>query len=189
MNRVYAAAAEMEAFCAARDWPACIIGGLAVLRWGEPRGTQDVDLTLVTGLGREPLFVRELLAHFPSRIDDPLPFALENRMVLLTASNGITVDVGLGGFPFEERMVERSSRFAFLHEVVLTTCSAEDLVILKAIASRGRDWSDIEGVAVVQRDRLDWPYVIEVLSSLSEVFDSETAIAQLAAIRRLADEV
>ena len=188
MNAIYAAALEIEEFCGARGWSACIIGGLAVLRWGEPRGTQDVDLTLVTELGEEETFVRELLSRFPSRIDDPLPFASDNRMVLLTASNGIALDVGLGAFPFEERMIERSSRFAYLPDVVLTTCSAEDLVILKTIAGRGRDWSDIEGVAVVQRDRLDWDYVAETLSSLSEVFDSDTALARLDAVRKLAED-
>ncbi len=188
MNRIYAAALEVQRFCDDRGWGNCVIGGLAVIRWGEPRGTQDVDLTLVTGLGHEDRFVAELLRTFPSRIDDPIPFASENRIVLLTASNGITVDIGLGAFPFEERMIERSSRFAFLSDAVLTTCSAEDLVILKAIAGRGRDWSDIEGIAVVQRDRLDWACVTDVLESLSEVFDSGPVLDQLAEIRRLAEE-
>jgi hypothetical protein len=188
VNGVYAAAIEIQAFCEGRDWPFCIIGGLAVLRWGEPRGTQDVDVSLLTPLGKETPFIEELVGGFASRIDEPVPYALENRIVLLTASNGITMDVGLGAFPFEERMIERSSRFAFLPDVVLRTCSAEDLVVLKAIAGRGRDWSDIEGVAVVQRERLDWRYVEEVLSSLSEVFDSETALDRLAEIRRLAEE-
>lgn len=188
MNRVYAAALEIQRFCAERRWETCVIGGLAVIRWGEPRGTQDVDLSLITGLGHEEAFVAELIRHFPSRVEDPIPFAKANRIVLLTASNGITVDIGLAAFPFEERMIERSSRFAYLPDVVLATCSAEDLVILKGIAGRGRDWSDIEGIAVVQRDRLDWSYVTEVLSSLSDVFDSQAALDQLAEIRRLAED-
>jgi len=188
VNKVYAAALEVQRFCDDRGWETCVIGGLAVIRWGEPRGTQDVDLTLVTGLGREAQFVAELIRAFPSRVDDPIEFARSNRIALLSASNGITVDVGLGAFPFEERMIERSSRFAFFPDVVLTTCSAEDLVILKAIAGRGRDWSDIEGVAVVQRDRFDWASVTEVLRSLAEVFDSDSALAQLTEIRRLAEE-
>jgi hypothetical protein len=188
VNKIYAAAKEIQEFCDERGWSACIIGGLAVLRWGEPRGTQDVDLCLVTRLGEESHFVQELLERFRSRIDDALPFALQNRIVLLTASNGIAIDVGLGAFPFEERMIERSSRFAFLPDVVLATCSAEDLVILKTIAGRGRDWSDIEGIAVVQRDTLDWGYVTEVLMSLSGVFESEAALTRLAEVRRLAEE-
>ncbi|MBA3315166.1 MAG: hypothetical protein M3552_19775 [Planctomycetota bacterium] len=188
MNKIYAAALEFQRFCEERDWPVCIIGGLAVIRWGEPRGTQDVGVSLLAELGKEESSVNELIGRFQCRTDDPLPFALENRMVLLTASNGVTIDVGLGAFPFEERMIERSSCFDYLPDVTLRTCSAEDLVILKAIAGRGRDWSDIEGVAIVQRDRFDWPYVEKALSSFSEVFESEAALVHLAGIRRLAEE-
>jgi len=45
MNPIFAAAEEIQAFCRARDWRFCFIGGLANQRWGEPRLTQDVDLT------------------------------------------------------------------------------------------------------------------------------------------------
>jgi len=37
MTPVLVAAIEIQQFCQAREWPFCIIGGLAVLRWGEPR--------------------------------------------------------------------------------------------------------------------------------------------------------
>jgi hypothetical protein len=48
VNEVIKAAAELQAVCAAEQWRFCFIGGLAVLRWGEPRETVDVDLTLLT---------------------------------------------------------------------------------------------------------------------------------------------
>ena len=51
MTPVLVAAIEIQQFCQAREWQFCIIGGLAVLRWGEPRATQDVDITLLTGFG------------------------------------------------------------------------------------------------------------------------------------------
>jgi len=37
------AASHILAFLEARRRPACVIGGVAVSRWGEPRATQDVD--------------------------------------------------------------------------------------------------------------------------------------------------
>ena len=49
MNALIHAAAELQAVCVAHDWRFCFIGGLAVQRWGEPRETVDVDLTLLTG--------------------------------------------------------------------------------------------------------------------------------------------
>jgi len=42
------AAADLQAVCETHQWRYCFIGGLAVLRWGEPRETVNVDLTLLT---------------------------------------------------------------------------------------------------------------------------------------------
>ena len=45
MNGLFAAAQEMGEFCRQQGWKFCFIGGLAVLRWGEHRTTQDwVDI-------------------------------------------------------------------------------------------------------------------------------------------------
>ena len=90
-------AADLQGFCEARDWRFCFIGGLALQRWGEPRETIDVDVTLLTGIGGEEPFIAPLL-----------------------------------------------------------TCSAEDLIVLKAFAARGRDWVDVEGIIVRQAGALDW---------------------------------
>jgi hypothetical protein len=65
MNLLFEAALEVEQFCRERGWRACIIGGLAVIRWGEPRGTSDVDLALFTGFGDEPAYIEPILARFP----------------------------------------------------------------------------------------------------------------------------
>ena len=53
MNAVIAAAAELQAVCEAEGWRYCLIGGVALQRWGEARETVDVDLTLLTGFGDE----------------------------------------------------------------------------------------------------------------------------------------
>ncbi|HUF25234.1 MAG TPA: hypothetical protein VMN81_13965, partial [Vicinamibacterales bacterium] len=61
MNPLFAAAANLERFCQLRGWRCCIIGGLAVQRWGDPRQTRDVDVTILTGLGGEAAFIDALL--------------------------------------------------------------------------------------------------------------------------------
>jgi hypothetical protein len=50
VNPLFLAAAHLQEWCAGRGWRCCVIGGLAVQRWGEPRQTRDVDLTLLTGM-------------------------------------------------------------------------------------------------------------------------------------------
>ncbi len=58
---VLAAASEVQRFCQHHGWRFCFIGGVAVQRWGEPRFTQDVDLTLLTGFGGEEFFTDTVL--------------------------------------------------------------------------------------------------------------------------------
>ncbi len=57
MIPLLAAAVDLLTFCSARDWRICVIGGLAVQRWGEPRVTRDVDVSLLTDFGREEAFI------------------------------------------------------------------------------------------------------------------------------------
>ena len=166
MNPLFAAAAAFQAFCRARDWQCCVIGGLAVQRWGEPRQTRDVDLTLLTGLGGEERFIDPLLAQYRGRVSDARAVAIEHRVLLLGTPDGVPLDIALGGLPFESRVVERATSFAFAPDAVITTCSAEDLVVLKAFAGRPQDWLDIEGLLVRQGAALDRALVLEELRPL-----------------------
>jgi hypothetical protein len=43
-----------------------------VQRWGEPRVTLDVDLTVLAGYGGEGRFIEALLAAYPARLADAL---------------------------------------------------------------------------------------------------------------------
>ena len=113
MNEVIRAAAELQSVCQKENWQFCFIGGLAVLRWGNPRATVDVDLTLLTGFGAEQPFVEVLLHRFEARIPDAAQFALQRRVLLLRSQKGVGLDIALGALPFEELMVQRSSMFEY----------------------------------------------------------------------------
>ena len=76
-------------------------------------------------------------------------------MLLIEASNSVSLDVSLGGLPYEERLVGRASDFEVGAGLALRTCSAEDLVVLKAFAGHEIDWLDVRGVAARQGKRLD----------------------------------
>jgi hypothetical protein len=79
--------------------------------------------------------------------------------------------------PFEERLVARASYFEIQPGAALLTCSAEDLVVLKAFANREKDWADIEGVIVRQAGRLDERLIWGELEPLLELKE-EPAIAE-----------
>jgi hypothetical protein len=50
---LFQAALEIQRFFTENNWDFALIGGLAVLRWGQPRTTVDVDGTLLTGFADE----------------------------------------------------------------------------------------------------------------------------------------
>lgn len=179
MNALFAAAADIQTFCTARGWRCCVIGGLAVQRWGEPRQTRDVDLTILTGLGGEERFIDPLLAQYAARLPEARRFALEHRVVLLQTDTQVPLDVSLGGLPYEARIVERATSFAIEPGIALTTCSAEDLVVLKAFAGRSQDWLDIEGIIVRQGPRLERALVLEELRPLLDLKEDTEAEAKL----------
>jgi hypothetical protein len=176
---VIQAAAELQSFCESQGWRFCVIGGLALQRWGEPRETADVDLTLLAGFGGEEPFVHKLLNRYEARIADAADFALTRRVLLLRARSGVGLDIALGGLPFEESVVARSSLFVFPGNTVLRTCSAEDLLVLKAFAARGKDWLDVEGVIVRQTGKLDWSYIRRQLQPLVELKESPEIMEEL----------
>jgi hypothetical protein len=134
---------------------ACLIGGLAVQRWGQPRVTQDVDLTLLVPIGSEASVVDALLQYLKRRHAEARRFALDRRVLLCVASNGVDVDISLAGLPFEEEVLQRASRWRQVDGVWLDTCSAEDLIIYKLVAARPQDLADVHSVVLRQRNKLD----------------------------------
>jgi len=159
VNPRFEAAWELHEYLTAHGVPYVIIGGTALSRWGEPRFTADVDLTVMNPLEGAEGFVRLILERFPSRVADPIAFARRNRMVLIRASNGCHVDISLALPGYEAQVMRRAADYELQPGRIVRVCSAEDLIIHKAVAGRGQDWADIEGVIARQGDALDVRYI------------------------------
>lgn len=155
LPRLILAAAGILEFLADRNRQACVIGGIVVSRWGEPRATSDVDLVVLADFGDERTVLAELLSKYPSREADPEAFAEANRLALLTLPGGINADVSLGAFPFELEVLERATEWQLPQGLAIRTCSAEDLVLYKLIAGRPGDIQDITSVVRRQHRKLD----------------------------------
>lgn len=177
MNALFEAAKEVCEFMAARRWEFCIIGGLAVQRWGEPRTTLDADITLLARWGEEESYVAAILDRFASRIPDGPAFAMTRRVLLIRASNGKDVDISLGALPFEVAMIRRAAQVEFAPGLLLPCCTAEDLFIMKTFAARPRDWLDAEAVVIRQKS-LDMEYILSHLADLCELKESPDILAR-----------
>lgn len=182
MNALLQAAVEIQQFLKNAGESFCLIGGVALQRWGEPRFTRDVDLTLLCPYGAEAVPVKRLAAAFSARIPDAQAFAQQHRVLLLRSTAGIPIDIALGAIPFEERCVARATEFDF-GGARLLTCSAEDLVVLKAFAARDRDWADIESIVERQSRQLDWPLIFDEFAPLAALREESQAMTRLIALK------
>jgi hypothetical protein len=173
------AAVRVQSLLRERGWRFCFIGGVAIQRWGNPRFTTDIDLTLLTGFGAEESFVDPLLRSLPPRRPDAREFALRHRVLLARTPEGIDVDIAFGALPFEERTIARASAWEIRAGVTLTTCSAEDLLTHKVFAGRGVDWGDAEQVLVRQHGKLNLAQVRAELGPLLELKGQPEAMTRL----------
>ncbi len=177
MNEQEAAAWEIHEFFQSLGLPHAVIGGLAVQWWGEPRVTKDVDLTVVVPLDQPSrVFVQQVLGRFPARIDNALDFAQRSRVILITASNGCPVDISQGLPGYEDEVMQRAVEFELEPGKTIRVCSAEDLIIHKAIAGRPQDVRDVEGIVYRQRDQLDVAIIRRWLQAFAELLDNPEII-------------
>ncbi len=171
MNLQVETAWRLHQFLSERKIPYVIIGGFAVQRWGQPRLTRDVDLTILVPAGREELVLREILKSFQGRVDDALQFALVHRVLPVRVPGGSEADITLGLPGYEESVVARGVDYDLDAGRTVRLCSAEDLIIHKAVAGRPQDLMDIEGIVARQRDRLDLIYLRRWLGEFSALLD------------------
>ena len=180
------AALRLQDFCAAQGWSFCFIGGLAVQQWSQPRVTDDVDVTLITGFGSEEPFIDALLAldWLEPRRPDARDFAQLRRVLLLQTKSGVGLDIAMAAFPFEISATKRARQIELIPGIALRLCTPEDLIVYKTFAARPQDWRDVEMTIVRQGDaKLDWRYIREQLVPLLELKEQPDLLDQLEALR------
>jgi hypothetical protein len=188
MQDLILAAQDVQAFLDQHGWRFCFIGGLALQRWGIPRLTRDMDISLFTGFGQEDAVIGPLIERFPARIPDPAAFARRSRVLLLRTAGGIGIDIALAGFPFEEEIIQRATMEEYLPGIRLRICSAEDLVVLKAFADRTQDWADIEGILARQGQAIDRAMIRARLAPLAELKEAPHLIERWESLTGLASQ-
>jgi len=169
---------RLHEYFTARQIPYAIIGGIALQRWGQPRFTRDVDLTVLLPPGREEEALRDLIAVFPPRLKDAVAFAVEHRVLPIDVPGGSEADVSLGLPGYEEEVIARAVTYALGDGREVKLCSAEDLVIHKILAGRPQDMLDVEGIVARQARTLDVAYVRQWLGELSRVAEDPGLIAR-----------
>ncbi len=151
--------------------PYMIIGGQAVLLYGEPRLTRDIDVTLgidLSSLDTLLAVVEELsLAPVPP---DVRTF-VQKTMVLpaVEEESGIRVDFILSFTPYEREAIARGKMIR-LEDQEVRFASVEDVIIHKIFAGRPRDLEDVRLMIVRNRD-IDREHILQWLKQFDASSD------------------
>src|SRR4030043_454817 len=148
--------------------PYMVIGGQAVLVYGEPRLTRDIDITLgisVDGLNRVKRIIP--IIGLKSLVQKEKEF-VEQNMVLPTIDkrSGIRVDFIFSFSPYERQAIERAKDIK-LGRTSVRFASLEDLVIHKVIAGRARDLEDVRSI-LLKNPKYDSHYIEKWLAEFDK---------------------
>lgn len=162
-----------------------IIGGQAVLFFGEPRLTKDIDITLAIDTD-ELQSLLKLARSLKLRIlvDDPENFALKTKVLpVIHDASGIRVDFIFSSSKFERIAISRVIKVR-AGKTFLSYISLDDLIILKTIAGRPRDLDDIKAIMLKNRN-YNKLYIEKWLRS----FDRALDMASLSAFKAIVKEL
>ncbi|MBE3111719.1 MAG: nucleotidyltransferase [Acidobacteria bacterium] len=136
---------RIAAELASRQIPYMIIGGQAVLLYGEARLTKDIDITLGMGVEKLPIIKAAAKALNLTIETDEVDAFVRDTMVLPVseAKTGIRVDFVFSFTPYERQAIERAPEVKF-DDVPIRFAALEDVVIHKVFAGRARDIEDIK---------------------------------------------
>lgn len=157
MNGLERAIVQAVGFLEQRRIPYMVFGGLANLQWGKPRFTQDVDIKVLVEGDRE-IFAAALGREFEILPMDPVAFLDSTHVLPARTHEGVRIDFVLAILPYEREAIARAARIP-LEGVLVSWCTAEDLILHKIFSDRPRDREDVEGVVLRQRAALDREYL------------------------------
>ncbi|MGH7340182.1 MAG: DUF6036 family nucleotidyltransferase, partial [Burkholderiales bacterium] len=148
-----------------------LFGAQAALLYGAARLTADVDVTVQLGDRRTAELVRALeKAGFRLRVRDVGEFVAKTRVLpFLHPRSGMPIDVVLAGPGLEDLFFQRRRRRT-VDGVPVPVASPEDIVVMKALAGRGKDDDDVVAILAAQ-PKLDLAWVRRTLHTLERALD------------------
>jgi predicted nucleotidyltransferase len=149
--------------------PYMIIGGQAVLLYGEPRLTKDIDITL--GVDTEALEKLERIAkslELKILVKDIEDFVKQTLVLpTLDEKSGFRIDFIFSSSPYERDAIKRAKSVK-IGKTMVKFASLEDLIIHKIIAGRPRDIEDVKTV-LLKSSNFDKEYISKQLKEFGQL--------------------
>jgi predicted nucleotidyltransferase len=150
--------------------PYMVIGGQAVLLYGEPRLTKDIDVTLGVSLDR----LDDVLAMAKDAGLEPLvdPGTFTRETMVLPCrdpDSDIRLDLVLSHSRYEQEALARA-RTVETGGAAVRFASPEDLVVHKIVAGRPRDLEDVRSVLLKNPD-IDRGLILRCLAEFESALE------------------
>lgn len=161
-----------------------VFGAQAVMAYGVPRLTADVDVTAKIS-PEDPRGFAEALrsAGFESRVSDPVEFARATHVLPVThTASGLPVDVVLAGPGLEEEFLRRARRID-IGGLVVPVIAPEDLVVTKLLAGRPKDLDDARSVLREMESAVDLGQIRGALSAIETALSRRDLLPAFEALR------
>jgi hypothetical protein len=168
-----------------------LFGAQAVVIWGRPRMTADVDVTVALEPENSSVLAEAMgRSGFQLRIDDSeiAAFVAKTRVLpFLHTPTRMPLDVVLAGPGLEQEFLARAE-LVDLGGVEIPVLSAEDLVVTKILAGRAKDLDDVAGILRERREQLDFTRIRATLLLIEQALGQGDLLsefeAQLARLHR-----
>lgn len=170
--------------------PWYVFGAQAVLLWGRPRLTADIDVTVQIAPADSATLVAALQhSGFALRVDATPAFIEQTRVLpFVHTATEWPLDLVLGGPGLEEDFVRRSVSVEVQPGLFVPVISPEDLVVTKILAGRSKDIDDVRGVLAERVDQLDAELILFTLTQLEDALGVSDLIpvwsAELGRVKR-----
>jgi len=154
--------------------PYMVFGGIANTLYGNPRQTFDIDIKISLPSNREiNNFIDAIQSIATVLTENPLEFIAKTNVLPITVKR-VRVDLVFARLPFEVEAINRSElKQAF--GAAIHVCRVEDFILQKVISTRQKDWDDIATVIRLQKETIDWNYLLKHCNELS-MFLSDSEI-------------
>lgn len=163
-----------------------VFGAQAVIAYGVPRLSADVDVTLQLIPHEPERFAREMdTAGFAIRVDDP-DFVRRTRVLpFVHRATAMPLDVVLAGSGLEDEFLDRA-RGVDVGGATVPLIDPGDLIIAKVLSGRPKDVEDAHGVWRLHGKALDVVRIRRMLGLLEEALGQSDLVSSFESIRQRA---
>jgi hypothetical protein len=161
-----------------------VFGAQAVMVYGVPRLSADVDVTLALEPDAPERFARDMeTAGFTLRVDNP-DFVRRTRvMPFIHVETGMPLDVVLAGSGLEEAFLDRAVP-TDIGGTTVPILDLPDLIVAKVLAGRPKDFEDATALWRIHGSHLDAVRIRQTLAQLEEALSQNDLVPSFDSLTR-----